>query len=406
MKKTQQVGGIPTPQKITVMVSSRCSDPIDFGGEPGNLSGVRRSLKEMLREVTLLHPEQKMFKVWINEDEDNEQSLPVWERCMEKVREADIILVIYNGNSGWASVKGGIGICHAELQHALDSAPHKVRVIRLRRLAKLRGGEDGRSDRLFRDYFKRRELYCEEARNGEEVLAKCRQAVYTAVLDMTRRGARAARSDGATGDALLWNELSFAERRATMTEVLRKELMRYPGAKKRGNLVVLPFHRRPILFLCHAVPAAMSISAAREMLGQPFLHDHKYARLLGDDVAGPVHLIACNRSMTEAQAIKQLGFPDVTMVTPPFGVYAADNIQKIQLAFIANCRDETATREGVQRFFAWLRQTGVDKEFAARAAARGRIVAAIHREARRRVSAQASRPAAKLARAARLPDTL
>ena len=52
------------------------------------------------------------------------------------------------------------------------------------------------------------------------------------------------------------------------------------------------------------------------------------------------------------------GFPDATVVSAPFGVFVADNIQKVQFAFIVNCRDEANTRHGVQRFFEWLAQTG------------------------------------------------
>jgi len=68
------------------------------------------------------------------------------------------------------------------------------------------------------------------------------------------------------------------------------------------------------------------------------------------------------------------------VVTTPFGVYVADNIQKIQLVLIGNCRDESNTRHGVQRFFEWLEQTGEGDELSVRAAARARIVKAIAKE--------------------------
>ena len=68
------------------------------------------------------------------------------------------------------------------------------------------------------------------------------------------------------------------------------------------------------------------------------------------------------------------------MVSAPFGVFVADNIQKVQFAFIKDCRDEATTRHGVQRFFEWLAQTGEDALVANRAMSRARIVAAIAKE--------------------------
>jgi len=124
----------------------------------------------------------------------------------------------------------------------------------------------------------------------------------------------------------------------------------------------------------------MTVASAREMVGQPFLRDYESADLLKGERGGPIHLIACHRSVTEAQAAKQLGFPDATIVSPAFGVYVADNIQKIQMVFIANCRDETSTRHGVQRFFEWLEQSGEAKLLSDRAASRARIVQAIAAE--------------------------
>ena len=62
--------------------------------------------------------------------------------------------------------------------------------------------------------------------------------------------------------------------------------------------------------------------------------------------------------------------------------YYHDDVQKIQLVFIANCRDETATRQGVQRVFDWLEQTGGGALLSSRAASRAKIVRAIAKEAK------------------------
>jgi hypothetical protein len=73
-----------------------------------------------------------------------------------------------------------------------------------------------------------------------------------------------------------------------------------------------------------------------------------------------------------------LGFPDATIVpSPEFGVYVADNIQKVQLVLLANCRDESTTRYAVQRFLQWLASTAEGRFLAQRARGRKAIVSTI-----------------------------
>ncbi|MFL6282381.1 MAG: DUF4062 domain-containing protein [Pyrinomonadaceae bacterium] len=367
------------------MISSRCSDTIVLDGKEQKLSELRERLKKELESGTLFG--QNTFQVWMNEHERAGGGV-VWDTCMKKVREADIVLVLYNGHSGWCE-SGGVGICHAELKTALSANPGKVRLIELP-MQKVGTDDEGKRHRRFREYVERQELIKLQAGSGDEVIEVCKMAVHNAVLRLTRYGAHGSnRSKFYTGDSLQWSRLDFEHRQKQMVKVLCNALLdgesrRHPRTEPRsersGNGVFAHIDGRPVLLLCHAVPAAMGISAAREMLGQPFLQDYKCAELLKGDRVGPVHIIACHRSVTESQALKQLGFPDATVVSPPFGIYVADNIQKIQLAFIANCRDETNTYEGAQRLFEWLEQSDEDLELVRRATARRKIIAAIARE--------------------------
>ena len=61
-------------------------------------------------------------------------------------------------------------------------------------------------------------------------------------------------------------------------------------------------------------------------------------------------------------------------------MFVADNIQKIQFAFIVNCHDESTTSHGVQRFFEWLEQTGENELVTQRTKSRASIVKAIAKE--------------------------
>lgn len=164
-----------------------------------------------------------------------------------------------------------------------------------------------------------------------------------------------------------------------MEGILRSALAQRPGSRQMQGGVVVELAGEAVALVCHAVPAALTVAAARELVGRPHLRDHQLLAEMGD-ATGPVHVIACHRNVTERQALDMLGFPDAVLVTPPFGVYVADDVQKVQLVFIRDCRDETATRTGAQRFLEWLEQTAEDERMVARAAGRRRIIAVIAEE--------------------------
>ena len=76
-----------------------------------------------------------------------------------------------------------------------------------------------------------------------------------------------------------------------------------------------------------------------------------------------------------------LGFPDATIIAGSFGVYVADNIQKIQICLIANCTDPNSTKHGLQRLFDWLERTGEAEFLAKRSLSRARILRVVAKEA-------------------------
>jgi hypothetical protein len=368
---------MPTPPRIRVMISSRCNDTIEFDGVISTLSDVRARLKHTLEDVELLG--SQIFDVWINEDappaEGDEDS---WEHCLAQVRDADIVLVLYNGNAGWAKEDGDIGICHAEIATALGASPAKVRLVEL----PLADNAVGERNQRFQAYVTTQSLFRGAAvANGEQAIERCKQALRDAVASMIRLGVREARKGKLhTGEALDWSRLDYHDRYQAMVSSLRNALHKRARSQLVGDCVLVKVGGKPVLFCCHAVPAAMSQSAARELVGQPFLSDHERITSLTGSRVGPVHLIAAHRTVTESQVIRMLGYPDAVIVFPPFGVYVADPLHKIQLVFVKNCVDDTATRHGVQRFFEWLDQSGESELFAVRASSRKQIVKALAKE--------------------------
>lgn len=368
-------------RKIKIMISSRCNDRFPLAGGAGSrtLSEIRAQLKREIEAEKLF--EKEAFEVWINEDEPPEPGeQDSWDLCIEQAREADLLLVLYNGNAGWSLSAGDIGICHAELMTAFSESSGKVSVVSLIDSdRKLR--PSGPQNARFQDFVDRANLFRGAGvASPDDVIREAKKAVREAVLNLAHHGAREVkRSRYNAGPALDWSRMDFLARQAAMRAVLADALAARGKATATG--VVLPVAGRKVLILPSAIPAAMTVAAAREMVGQPFLKDHLSATQLKGSIAGPVHVIACHRSVTESQAMTLLGFPDATIVTGSFGVYVADNVQKIQLCLVSNCRDESSTRHGLQRLFDWLAQTGEDALLAERAASRARIVSAISKEA-------------------------
>lgn len=363
------------------MISSRCNDPFPLGNKDSTtLSSIRKELKVEIEKVEVFG--KKVFDVWINEDASpapgTEDS---WEHCLTQVKQCDVLLVLSNGNAGWAKAGGDIGICHAEIMTGLSLSPGKVRLISLGKISTGTSDEKERNNR-FHGYLAQQSLFRgPEAKSVDELKGLVKDALHDAVITLAQHGVReVSKGKFHSGQALAWSRMGFSGRQKAMRKTLREALSVRHDAVAIGDHIALPLAGRETLFVGHAIPAALSVVSAKEMVGQPFLRDHEMASDLTKKRGGPVHLIACHKTATEYQATRLLGFPDATVVSAPFGIYVADNIQKVQFAFIVNCRDEANTRHGVQRFLEWLEQTGEAELMARRAQSRAKIVKAIAAE--------------------------
>lgn len=366
---------------IRVMLSSRCNDVFPAsGGVARTLSEIRKELKRDIEAIKLFGRET--FEVWINEETPPKGGTwDSWEVCIEAVKDCDLLIVLSNGNAGWAKTKGEIGICHAELMTGLARAPAKVHFIDLGPVAPDKS-EQGQRNKKFQDYIFTQSLFRgAEVRTISALTQRVREAIHDGIIDLAQRGVREASSGKYhSGQALDWSRMDFVRRRDEMVRVVRQMLLERPSASEKTGSVFLSLAGTDVLFQLHGIPAALSIGAAKEMVGQPFLRDHTLEPLLKGGRGGPVHLIACHKGITEASALRLLGFPDATVVTAPFGIYLADDIQKVQIALLKDCRDEASTVHGAQRFFEWLDQTGEAALLARRAQSRARIIAAIAKE--------------------------
>jgi hypothetical protein len=352
------------------MISSRCNDSIrTANGGSVTLSEVRKAAKTAIESFQLFGHDT--FECWVHEDEPSaDGSADFWDQCLSEVRRRDVLLVLYNGNAGFGGGAENVGICHAELMAAMEIGGAKVRFIDLTRASAGRVTGDKARNKRFEEYVERLSVMRRFAENSEEALRLLQDALQDAVVNMVNLAgfeSRKGRYD--IGAPLDWSRLDYTLRKREMEKVLKSSLQEQAGIDGTA-----------VYFACHAVPAAMAVAAAREMVGRPFLRDHESIDQLQGDTAGPVHVIACHKGVTENQAVAMLGFPDATIITPPFGVYVADNIQKIQLVFLANCRDESSTRYAAQRFLDWLARSGEARYLTGRARGRKAIVSAIAAE--------------------------
>jgi hypothetical protein len=359
-------------RKIKIMISSQCNRPFPAGGR--TLTEIRRDIRDRIQGQKLF--DHDVFEIWINEDSPGRgTNINSWDACLAEVRKADILIVLSTGHAGWAPSNGDIGICHSELMTAHNASPAKIRLIKLEGTTPLEDEFAGPNDR-FRSYVEQINPFRTAVATEAELFDAVEQAIADAVTALTCLGVREASKGGfAAGDALAWSRLPLADRAQSMRETMSSAL-KEGGATELGPAeIIVTIRGRSIVFHLHAAPGSLGVPAIREMVGRPFLHDHRRVAAYPDDANGPVHVIACQSGATEAQARAMLGFPDATFVSPGFGIFAADNVQQIQFALLKDCRDDTTTRSSMHRMLQWLRESGEDSLVADRARRR-RVIAA------------------------------
>jgi hypothetical protein len=367
--------------KIKIMISSRCNDRFPIAAKDAKrLSEIRAQLKAEIDATRIFG--QPVFEVWINEEAAEDGSQQAWDHCIEQARDCDIFVALFNGNAGWPDKAGTIGICHSEFQTAYASAPGKVFVVNIHE-PNAKGAPSGGIHTLFQDYIQHLRRFDTRATSSEaQLLEVVRRIVSQATVKMVQRGVRDAnRGTSYVGPALDWSRLGYADRVARMKRAALSGLTQDGTvADVDGTHAQRKIDGKSTLFVVGAIPDAVSVPAAREIVGQPHLFDHVLHDKLKKPYGGPVHLIACHKGVTEAQARTMLGFPDATVVSAPFGIYVVDPVQSIQLVLVAQCRDETSTRLGVQRFLEWLDESEQAAALVRHAAKRKTVIEALARK--------------------------
>jgi hypothetical protein len=364
------------------MISSRAESGVFSGDAQVKLSEVRKRLQKMLHSLRWsggskngvpVSSEQQVFEVWIHENEKaaGSQRTP-FEISLDEINRAQIVIVLYNGEAGWAIEERQVGICHAEYQEAVSRRSNIVHVVKLAPTV----DSKKKADKAFQTAMENAGQFYATVTNEEELQASVLELLQKACADLVRRGASGGRSRD-RGLALDWTRLDMVRRRDAMCQSLAEALEIKGLESPADGPRIVELAGQSLAVQLHAVPGAMGVAAAREMVGQPFLRDHLWVDDLTKRAPGIVHMVACYKGVTENQASKIIGTPDTITVASDFGVYAADHIQQIQLIFLAQCADSVAVDVSVRRVDEWLRQTKEINRVVQRAKGRLNILRAI-----------------------------
>ena len=363
---------------INVMISSRNNSTFDNK----SLSDIRTELKEMIVKEKVFGKD--IFKVWINEDEPPQSfDENTWNSCLKQVRQADIVIVLYNGEAGWTRPNDTLGICYAEVLEATNVARGKVWSIALDNTdinEKL--DIEKEANEKFKKFMEQQELFSKPVKNINSLKKELKKTLNDAVINLMQKGVKeASRNKGNHGESLIWKNMNYEKRTQAIIQSIGEAIdVKGTGLEEDDNFY-LTFAEQKVLVVIHAIPDTLSIASAREKVGQPFLEDFAKSKLLEDEnIIGPIHIIGCHKSVTETQTRNILGFPDATILKDSFGIYVADNIQKIQMIFIEKCSDSHSTRHGIQDFLEWLERTSEVDNLIQRAISRKKIIDVIAEE--------------------------
>lgn len=370
---------MPVQRKIRVMVSSRNHDPIRYGGTDVPLSDVRATIVSMIEGTRLF--EMTLFEVWTNEDAVENAELTARETCLKRVAEADIVIILYNGRSGWATHEGGIGICHEEFQRAVMGGPQRAYVIELPKLDSENGAQE--RDATFASDLKTQQKWHKSAKTGEAVIKRVQEALTHALPELVHKRATASSLGGEiVGETLAWNELDLERRQQSIKAIVESFLSTEHGAKVVDGTYIVPFNGVLVACVPNAIPDSLSLAAARERVGQIFRDDDRLLPAKG--AVGPLHIIGCYRSVTEASARRLYGVEDATYIALGSGMFIRDMKLKVQMMLVAKCEDTAATRAALQNFFDWTERSGQAVVIAQNAKEREVIVRAMQRVNRSR----------------------
>jgi hypothetical protein len=146
---------------------------------------------------------------------------------LSESRPADVVIVLYNGESGGSIKKEPMGICHAELQAVLTTQSKKVRGIALPLADLPKDKLQRKCAEAYRAYVTNLDIFGPQANTGEEVIERVHQEVRDAVTLVQNAAITPDLGRSNIGPALDWHRLSYVGRERAMRAEVQRFLRRW-----------------------------------------------------------------------------------------------------------------------------------------------------------------------------------
>jgi hypothetical protein len=366
------------PLKFSVFISSRNLDPIVINDSPGeSLTEVRLFLKDKLEAELFLG--EKYLLVEINETFGMDGTENSYNICMQHAAEADLVIVLYNGEAGWGPDGNGIGICHAELDAAFQASSKKVAIVDISKFSPVPAatGEAATRNSAFKNYYTKLNRFNNplKLRKADQTAEGFRNALLKSLQNIISRhfAARIAHSN-------MYYAMSANNTVAKDWQQLNYEPLSVQMKERLSALADKDLFFKDALKISHAIPDRMSEPDARSYTGRPFLSDQDAITQKGvpDTATGPLHFIAVFGPATVSQVKGIIGYPDISVIKDDFGYYLWEQHMHIQLVVLTDCTTPVAIATKFQLFQTWA--TGNDEvdKINNRAKARSHILRSIN----------------------------
>lgn len=369
------------PLNLSVFISSRNNDHFIVDGNTcASLSEIRLFLQNELEDQKLFG--KSFLTVRINESFAADTTEDSYNACLKEVQDSDFIIALYNGYSGWAPEGNTMGICHAELEAALQVSSKKTAILDISSFFTIKAQDEAEEIRndIFAKYVRNLNRFSNPLkltkanRNCDglklTLLKSIQELISNHLAKRVENSNYYYNLSQSNETALVWKKLNYEPRAKLIKEKLTEMV---------NNSVYLKNSIKPT----HAIPDKMSVEDAKSYAGRPFLSDQDLVKSSANNTGetGPVHFIAVYDTATEAQVKGVIGHPDISVIKEDFGFYLWDQKMHVQLIFLTECNTPAAIQTKYLLFENWANSTGEMDRIANRAGARYLILRSI-KEAR------------------------
>jgi hypothetical protein len=365
--------------KLKIFISSRNNDTVLIGGAVGDsLTTIRKHIKRELENTKFF--DKDFFEILINEDFGASTTTDSYNTCLQKVQDSDFVIALVNGVAGWAPKGIELGICHAELDAALNVSTRKTSIIDVSKYFSIKpaDADEKKRNELFRNYINdlntfTNPLKIEKGKENnagfiEELLSSIKNVIYQHLNERIELSNLYFNISGDNKISLNWKKLKYTDRDKNITSILKQLIAASPDFSK---FVVGVF----------SIPDNMSVPDAKSFAGRPFLKDQELIEKPKKRVItrfGPIHFIGVYGNATEIQVKDLIGFPDITAIKEDFGIYVWEQNTHVQLVFLTDCKTPEAVKSKFLLFNNWCHSNGEYGNMVKRAEARHLILTAIN----------------------------